>query len=250
MKVIKSASIACGFHAGDPLVMAKPWPLAQENGVSIGAHPVVPRHPGFRPPAHPDEREGDRGDGRLPDRRAAGIAAGAGQNVTHVKPHGALNNMACENLDIARCDRARDPFGRPRADPAGAGVVGADHRRARGRAGGGRGNLRRPSVHRRGQARAALASTGDGHGAEASVRQVMSILKAARWSRSTANDCLRRRQHLRAWRQHRGGGDCAGGTGGVAGRGLRAVGAAGDDRQRMNSFRKRVLPGDLSRPPA
>ena len=39
MKVIKSASIACGFHAGDPTVMANAVRLAQANGVSVGAHP-------------------------------------------------------------------------------------------------------------------------------------------------------------------------------------------------------------------
>ena len=47
LKVIQSASIACGFHAGDPTVMAKAVKLAKENGVSIGAHPGFADLQGF-----------------------------------------------------------------------------------------------------------------------------------------------------------------------------------------------------------
>lgn len=94
MKVIKSASIACGFHAGDPLVMATAVRLAQENGVSIGAHPSFHDIEGFgrrqiRMSAKELEYMVAYQIGAL-----SGIAAGAGARVTHVKPHGALNNMA------------------------------------------------------------------------------------------------------------------------------------------------------------
>ena len=94
LKVVKSASIACGFHAGDPTVMAKAVRLAQENGVSIGAHPGFDDLWGFgrreiRMNAKDLEYMIDYQIGAL-----NGIAAGVGARVTHVKPHGALNNMA------------------------------------------------------------------------------------------------------------------------------------------------------------
>jgi len=112
MKVIKSASIACGFHAGDPMVMAKAVSLARENGVSIGAHPSFHDIQGFG-------RRRIRMSGKEVEAMVAyqigalaGIAAGAGLKVTHVKPHGALNNMAHEDAAyataIARAIRAVD----------------------------------------------------------------------------------------------------------------------------------------------
>ena len=101
MKVIASASIACGFHAGDPTVMAKAVALARENGVSIGAHPSFHDIEGF------GRRRIRMGMKEVEHMVAyqigalAGIAAGAGVKVTHVKPHGALNNMAHEDPDYA-----------------------------------------------------------------------------------------------------------------------------------------------------
>ena len=94
MKVIKSASIACGFHGGDPLVMANAVRLAQQNGVSIGAHPSFHDIQGFgrrqiRMSAQELEYTVAYQIGAL-----NGIAAGIGAKVSHVKPHGALNNMA------------------------------------------------------------------------------------------------------------------------------------------------------------
>jgi len=101
MKVIKSASIACGFHAGDPTVMANAVRLAHENGVSIGAHPGFNDLWGFG-------RRQIRMNPKDLEYMVAyqigalqGIANGIGAKVTHVKPHGALNNMAHEDLDYA-----------------------------------------------------------------------------------------------------------------------------------------------------
>src|SRR6185295_1704735 len=94
MKIIKSASIACGFHAGDPTVMAQAVRLAKENGVSIGAHPGFNDLWGF------GRRQIQMNTKDLEYMIAYqigalnGIAAGVGAKVTHVKPHGALNNMA------------------------------------------------------------------------------------------------------------------------------------------------------------
>jgi 5-oxoprolinase (ATP-hydrolysing) subunit A len=102
MHLVQSVSIACGFHAGDPPIMARTVKLALEHEVSIGAHPAF---------------DDVRGFGRRPIRMSAqeleyliayqigalqGIAAGAGARVTHVKPHGALNNMAHVDADYAR----------------------------------------------------------------------------------------------------------------------------------------------------
>lgn len=112
MKVIKSASIACGFHAGDPMVMARAVALAHENGVSIGAHPSFHDIQGFgRRRVAMSSKEIEcmvaYQIGAL-----AGIAAGIGAKVTHVKPHGALNNMAHEDIEyasaIARAIRSVD----------------------------------------------------------------------------------------------------------------------------------------------
>jgi 5-oxoprolinase (ATP-hydrolysing) subunit A len=94
IEIVKSASIACGFHAGDPDVMARSIALAKAHGVSVGAHPSFPDLQGFgrRPLSmRPDEIEHMVAYqiGAL-----QGIAAAQGVRVTHVKPHGALNNIA------------------------------------------------------------------------------------------------------------------------------------------------------------
>ncbi|MCS6892453.1 MAG: 5-oxoprolinase subunit PxpA [Rhodovarius sp.] len=113
MPLIDSANIACGFHAGDPSVMAETVALAARHGVSIGAHPGFPDLQGF---------------GRRPMRLSAreieaiiayqvgalmGVAALHGARVTHVKTHGALHNMAVVDEEMARAIcraiRAVDP---------------------------------------------------------------------------------------------------------------------------------------------
>ena len=103
LQLVDSANIACGFHAGDPLVMRQTVATAKRHGVSIGAHPSFPDLQGF----------GRRRIDMAPAEVEAmvvyqigalqGIAAAEQHRVTHVKPHGALNNLACENLDLARC---------------------------------------------------------------------------------------------------------------------------------------------------
>jgi hypothetical protein len=68
--IVSSANVACGFHAGDPLVMRRTLRLARERGVGVGAHVAYPDLQGFgrRPDAHPGRGTG--GDAGLPDRRA------------------------------------------------------------------------------------------------------------------------------------------------------------------------------------
>jgi UPF0271 protein len=101
LKIIRSASIACGFHAGDALTMRRVVQRAKEEGVSIGAHPGFNDLWGFgrrRIDMNPDHLEYliAYQIGAL-----QAMAAYVGEKVTHLKPHGALNNMAEENADYA-----------------------------------------------------------------------------------------------------------------------------------------------------
>jgi UPF0271 protein len=112
LQVVRSANIACGFHAGDPLVMRQTVRTALAAGVSLGAHPAYPDLAGFGRRAMtmaPAELEA----ALLYQLGAlAGIAAAEGGRLTHVKPHGALNNQACEDAaladTVARAARAFD----------------------------------------------------------------------------------------------------------------------------------------------
>jgi UPF0271 protein len=113
LKIIRSASIACGFHAGDPVTMQRVVERAKAEGVSIGAHPGFNDLWGF------GRRRIDMDPRHLEYVIAYQIgalnamAAYVGEKVTHVKPHGALNNMAAENRDyalaIGRAIKAVDP---------------------------------------------------------------------------------------------------------------------------------------------
>ena len=103
LALVNSANVACGFHAGDPAVMRRTVALARRRGVSVGAHPSFPDLQGF------GRRRMDIAE---PDLEAmlvyqigalAAIARAEGTTVTHVKPHGALNNMACVDAKLARC---------------------------------------------------------------------------------------------------------------------------------------------------
>jgi UPF0271 protein len=101
LDIIKSASIACGFHAGDPNTMHKVVTQAKQKGVSIGAHPGFNDLWGF------GRRRIDMNNRDLEYMVAyqvgalQGMAAYAGMKVTHLKPHGSLNNMAAEDIEIA-----------------------------------------------------------------------------------------------------------------------------------------------------
>jgi len=101
LKVISSASIACGFHAGDPVTMQRVVCQAAAEGVSIGAHPSFDDLRGFgrrRIDMNPRELE------LLVAYQIGALqamAAYANAKVTHLKPHGALNNMAAEDIELA-----------------------------------------------------------------------------------------------------------------------------------------------------
>ena len=101
LKIIRSASVACGFHAGDPIVMRRVVVRAKEEGVSVGAHPGFNDLWGFgRRRIH---MKADELEYTIAYQIGAlqALAAYAGMRVTHVKPHGALNNMAAEDREIA-----------------------------------------------------------------------------------------------------------------------------------------------------
>lgn len=101
LQYVTSVNIACGFHAGDPLVMRKTVQMALEQNVAIGAHPGFPDLLGF----------GRRNIAVTPDEAYAYVVyqVGAlsafvkaeGGTLTHVKPHGALYNMAAKDAVLA-----------------------------------------------------------------------------------------------------------------------------------------------------
>ncbi len=101
MPLITSANIACGLHAGDPVVMQRTVQLAAQQGVRIGAHPGYPDLQGF----------GRRSlDLTLEEAAAftlyqlgalAAFARLVGAEMTHVKPHGALYNQAARDASLA-----------------------------------------------------------------------------------------------------------------------------------------------------
>lgn len=102
MQYISSANIACGFHAGDPMVMDKTVKMAVENNVGIGAHPGYPDLLGF----------GRRSMALTVEEIRQYLVYQVGAlkafckvhetNLEHVKPHGALYLDAVENKTIAR----------------------------------------------------------------------------------------------------------------------------------------------------
>ena len=102
LEIINSANIACGYHAGDGPTMQKTVEISKKNNVSIGAHP-----------SFKDLENFGRKRLNLPTNEIrkliidqidilSNVADKKEMKVTHVKPHGALNNMACENYDLAK----------------------------------------------------------------------------------------------------------------------------------------------------
>ncbi|TPQ26375.1 hypothetical protein C2U70_31575 [Bradyrhizobium guangdongense] len=114
LELATSVNVACGFHAGDPDIMRRTVELAKARGVSIGAHPGYNdlrgfgRHPILGLKASEIENLVAYQIGAL-----QAIATAAGHKVTHVKAHGALSNVACEDdmtaKAIAAGIRAVDP---------------------------------------------------------------------------------------------------------------------------------------------
>ncbi|MFZ0243011.1 MAG: 5-oxoprolinase subunit PxpA [Desulfobacterales bacterium] len=98
--LISSANIACGFHAGDPTVLRRTVVLARDYGVAVGAHPGLPDLMGFgrREMAVTLEEIRDFVTYQIGAIQAFAVAEGV--RLQHVKPHGALYNMAVKNPAI------------------------------------------------------------------------------------------------------------------------------------------------------
>jgi UPF0271 protein len=102
MPLITSANVACGFHAGDAATAHATLKLAARHGVQMGAHP------GFADREHFGRRELQQTEVQIFEEcvyqigALAGLARAAGLSLRHVKPHGALYNMACRDDAYAR----------------------------------------------------------------------------------------------------------------------------------------------------
>ena len=101
LEIINSANVACGYHAGDKETMNQVIKISKKNGVSIGAHPS------FNDPENFGRERMNLSSSEIKKliidqyEILQKIASENGENVSHIKPHGALNNMACEDIELA-----------------------------------------------------------------------------------------------------------------------------------------------------
>ena len=101
LSIVNSANIACGYHAGDEETMDMTIKISKSNGVSIGAHPS------FNDPENFGRKRINLSSSEVHKliinqyEILQKIAQKHNEKVTHIKPHGALNNMACENFELA-----------------------------------------------------------------------------------------------------------------------------------------------------
>ena len=101
LDVLSSANLACGFHAGDPLIMEKTVKAALERGVDIGAHVGFPDKQGFG--RRPMQIDSEELAAMVVYQLGAleGIARAVGHRMTHMSFHGALGNMAAADSAVA-----------------------------------------------------------------------------------------------------------------------------------------------------
>ena len=101
LEIVNSANIACGYHAGDEETMSQVVKISKKNGVSRGAHPS------FNDPENFGRERMNLSSSEIEKliidqfEILEKIATKHGENVSHIKPHGALNNMACEDIELA-----------------------------------------------------------------------------------------------------------------------------------------------------
>ena len=101
LEIVNSANIACGYHAGDEKTMNEVVEISKKNGVSIGAHPS------FNDPENFGRERMNLSSSEIKKliidqyQILQNIAMKHNENVSHIKPHGALNNMACEDIELA-----------------------------------------------------------------------------------------------------------------------------------------------------
>ncbi|HEC96288.1 MAG TPA: LamB/YcsF family protein [Euryarchaeota archaeon] len=101
MKYVTSANVACGYHAGDPLVMRKTVKIAKENNVMVGAHPGYPDLMGFGRRYMKISREEARNYVLYQIGALYAFLRTEGLQMQHVKPHGALYNALITDEDLA-----------------------------------------------------------------------------------------------------------------------------------------------------
>lgn len=102
IKYVSSVNIACGWHAGDPLVMDKTIETAKAQGVSIGAHPGYPDLMGFGRRFIAVTAEEVKAYVKYQLGALMAFAKARGDKIQHVKPHGAMYNMAAKDEKLAR----------------------------------------------------------------------------------------------------------------------------------------------------
>jgi UPF0271 protein len=101
LEIVNSANVACGYHAGDEETMSQVVKISKNNGVSIGAHPS------FKDPENFGRERMNLSESEIRKliidqyEILQKIALTYDEKVSHVKPHGALNNMACEDIELA-----------------------------------------------------------------------------------------------------------------------------------------------------
>ena len=101
LEIVNSANVACGYHAGNEETMNQVVKISKNNGVSIGAHPS------FKDPENFGRERITLSESEIKKliidqyEILQKIALTYGEIVSHVKPHGALNNMACEDIELA-----------------------------------------------------------------------------------------------------------------------------------------------------
>ena len=101
LKIVNSANVACGYHAGDEETMDQVVQISKANGVSIGAHPS------FDDPENFGRKRINLSSSEIKKLIIdqydilQNIATKHGELVSHIKPHGALNNMACEDSELS-----------------------------------------------------------------------------------------------------------------------------------------------------
>ena len=101
LKIVNSANIACGYHAGDEETMNQVIQISKKNDVSIGAHPS------FNDPENFGRERMYLSSSEIEKliinqfEILQEIASKHDEKVSHIKPHGALNNMACEDIELA-----------------------------------------------------------------------------------------------------------------------------------------------------
>ncbi len=101
LESVSSANVACGFHAGDPKVMVNTVELAAKKGVAVGAHPGFPDLQGFGRRTMKCTPEDIYADCLYQIGALGSICRAKGVELQHVKPHGAMYNMAAKDLDMA-----------------------------------------------------------------------------------------------------------------------------------------------------